>query len=1808
MTKLGSPAKPVQPFDIPTLVASIAGSVIGAWPLGSPETIAANLLAALHQDDDAHDTCSLTACLNPLHPGPCKGWKGTLFDTAPGAWHSLEAAKVEKANHARVKKIEALKQAGKPIPHKLLTPIVAKPHPHAGQTANKATGEAHEAGKAVTQNAGVHPSAPGKVTLGQASKTLGPVEKGPKGKKPTLGSKGIAFVIAQDKVTPQYKLDKAAAITPEQWAGLSEADQSTIRGELAKVQKDGFGPQQKKAADLLAKLPSGTNPPDKVTAPVGIGVGAKPVKLPPLAKPEAPEAPKSAATLGETAPHHIPKTPGQPLSAKNYTPAMKTATEQAALAANPPTIHALQGTFAERFKAYGKLNAEEWKALPEGTKTTIVKDMINAVAGDKQLHQGFVDENGKAFTPVSAWMTRRNIEVPKLEQNKIDKWVPVHAKDKPVKAAVKPVIPEKTTVKVLNKFGTDSHVTEVNHPKYGEAKAAEATPSATPKLADLNAGKPNKGSTDQVGIYNKPHVGGHVSSTSTGLPSGYKLSKDSMGYTLTYKAKGSVFGPKTIRTSDDQGSLEKYAQDHAAAAAPIIAKHAAAGTSPNAELSKLTPEKVAEHAATGKAPAAPKAEEPKTPTAVEKAQAEAVTKPGEPPTKLQELEAKAAEAKAKLEAHRAKPKLTETYTPKPKAEPTKLSEVATPKTAVPTGGKAEPVGTMTPLNVTKIINKEGSAHLQLGGKTIEVGYSDSGKEGTLTFVPGLGTGKGHYVVTTKGGEKYQIGKTEQVKVMPKPDAPSAKAAPTKLSDTSKLKAAEDKVAAAKAAVEAHRAKPKLTESFTPKPKPQPKHIQDAIAMAEGKAPGATWSKNHLAAYQKLSADEFHALPKDAQATVVAELTKGKSKFLDPKKIAAAEALLTKFGHGEGPKIAAPKAAEAPKEPIGFAKHLHDHSVTQAEAKKVAEQTPISAHFAVAKQAAGLNGMDNPDSSLISSDALDAADKAVNQLTAPHDGTKVLDDPAVSAAVEHLAKTAFDLKYAQTVNGAKAHAYNKISTTLSKDDGKLSPIEKASLQHYQKHLISHPVKTDMATLDKLQKDAAAAHVDLSDKLQAATAKANAPKAEDMTPAQIKDRAEQLLGKSASEPHATLSLSDLKEAKKAGQAQAAEETGWPSQYPAVVLNDPSVASKYAALESVITQTVAWKNAIAKLDTHIGDEHHAALGKGVDVHGNPLSADDKKVIEKHAEQLKADHANLYETLAAQQSKLAPAAAAFTEAATKAAGSSGPAEPNKLTPFDEHTIAEAYQTAWAKHATSAVTYGLKTYDQQQQVKSHLDYLPFKHDLEDLRHLAGKVALAHAEVNTAESNIPTNDVTGLKDLKSPEFSAWHDKLLAQDALEKQFNAVHKQAQTKLDAIRTSVGLKKRALPKLDAAAVKATAAEGGFYKSTGYNGPNHGFPGSGKNYMLSKVGPKLAVAHKTSAEKKADKLDATSPPGEPVKLGTTSAPGEPVKLGGDSSIADIPAALKKTITTDFKGLPKGVYLADPAEDVFGNLVNLAAAHGKAVPGGLSVDQVLKTIDETHSKNLGVANSGLLHKKITDWLNTADGKLYAESHSTPQTSVVKQLAGEIDLPKGVALAPGEKVQKLAGPGPHDASLDAKAFKPLTSLDAQQAQDAWMKANGVKWTEAQKKSIKTYTGSTYTTYNSYLRGESTGAFATKQAVINIQSAMHPLPQHTLLKRGTGWPPELAAYQSDPHKLMGKTFEDKAFVSTTVAGSSGHFSGQPLQLTIEAPAGTPAAFINGISHFKGTENEMLLAAGTKFKVLSVETKNGKTHMRVRIVGDK
>jgi ADP-ribosyltransferase exoenzyme len=1476
---------PANTDPTPAFVASLVAAVFAGGnypePLGNPQAVTAAMIGWIHQDDEAHEACSLTACLNPLHPGPCKGWKGNLFKVAPNAFHALEAARVEKANASRVKKIEALKQAGKPIPKKLLTPIVAKPHPHAGKTANAATGEAHAAGKAVSESSGVHVSEPGKMTLGQAVKAIkatdATTEKGAKGKKPTVASKGIAAVIAQEKVTPQYKLDKAAKITPEQWGALSHDEKAIIRGELGKIKNEGFGPQQKKATELL----------------------------------EGPLADKPTVKAKTTKP-----------------------------------------------------------GAPEPTKLSQIATPKTALAESKPKPEG----GTKAPEP-------------------------------------------------------SGNVKEgVEKPAHGPVKS----------LDDIKVG------------YSWTDKDGHK-------------------YVITETpAEGKIKGFRM--TSTKHGGAEVLAS--------------------KAQLANDLGLPVPAH---------------------------------EPPT---------------LAKATAGSKLT---------EPT----------------------SMTPLSLTKIINKEGAADVMLGGKKITVSY-EGAHEGTLTFVTPLGKGGGHYVVTTKDGEKYHLGKGELIKVIPQ----AAETTPTPAAPLPKAET------------------PKLV----------PAHVQHAIDMATGKALGTGLSKNHLDAYQKLSTEEFQGLPKDVQDKIVQELHKGLTKFLDPKKIDATHKLIDQFG-------AAKSAAKAPTPPkienVSFFGNLHDHQVTPAQAKTAVVATPMNVHFAVAKNTAGLESADSPDDPMHAALAAAAAKDLVDQKQKIYSDA-VKEAPGVQTAAAHLVEVARSKYLAQEVAHAKSAAYKKISLTLAKDDGKLSPIEKASLQHYQKYLVAHPVKTDTTHMDKLNADFKAAEDSLTQQLHAAMKAASAPKPADMTSAQIKSKTGELLGPEAINPHVNLTMAELKDANASAVDKVAQ---FATMYTPEVLSQPEVAAKAKAFEQALGQLEATTKNQAKLKDHLAEHHQVAINTSETPNGTPLSTADKDIIALHAAQLQAEHAYLQNVVKEQQAKVLAAMTAFTDAANAAKnGPAAPAPPAAaLTDFDKATIQDAYSNAWSKHASKAVTFGVNSYSLTQEMKAHPEYAPLTQDLGNLRAQAGKLALANAELHTAALNVPFDPDTGAK-LPGPEKDAWMKATIAKGLAEDEFTKLHKIAQARLDKIRTDVGLKKRALPKANAAPVLAAAAETGYYKSGGYSGPNYGKPAKAKNYMIAKVGTQHAVKHQSAAEKKADKLATQAAKIENVP----GKPPEPVKLGGgDSSIAHIPTALKKQITSDFKGMPSGKYLADPAQDVFGNAVNLAAAHGKNLPDGLSVDQVLKTIDETHSKNMGFENTGLMHAKVMDWLGTPEGKQYAETHSTPNPKVVKQITGEVTLPEGVTLAPGEKVQPLAGPGPHDTSIPAASFKAHTSPEAQAEQDAYKKAQGITWSSDQKKAMTAYTGNgpaAYDGINNYLRGKGGYDQVVKQYAVDIQSAMMPLREHTLLKRGTGFS-GLPFTAETALQMVGKTFEDAGFTSSSVAGSGGHFSGKPLQLVIEAPKGTPAVFVNGISKYKNSENEMLLAAGTKFKILSVEkTSGGHILMRVRVVGEQ
>jgi hypothetical protein len=386
-----------------------------------------------------------------------------------------------------------------------------------------------------------------------------------------------------------------------------------------------------------------------------------------------------------------------------------------------------------------------------------------------------------------------------------------------------------------------------------------------------------------------------------------------------------------------------------------------------------------------------------------------------------------------------------------------------------------------------------------------------------------------------------------------------------------------------------------------------------------------------------------------------------------------------------------------------------------------------------------------------------------------------------------------------------------------------------------------------------------------------------------------------------------------------------------------------------------------------------------------------------------------------------------------------------------------------------------------------------------------------------------------------------------------------------------------------------------------------------------------------TKLDELAAKIDGTPgvhPTGGAGTGGTASSGSSKVHLGSGTA-SGFSNEQNQVITGTLKA--QGINLSSSAPQVWDVAVAAAAAHqGKdGLPSSLTVLDVLNATDEGHAKNLGVGNANLLRKKVVDWLGTSSGKAYAEANGTPKPTLMSKLSGELSI----KLPPGHKVQTLSGPGPYDPKHKgpwheknvAQAFADQKAAWEAQPDVPW-NASGksylspgykTKWDDDQLDGLYSYTlGSS--TINNYLRGETadgtpvtTASHSTKQTVINIQSAMMPLQEDHLLKRGTGWEQFPKGFR-DPEsvkKLIGQNVTDKAFMSTSVPGGGSSGFGKPVRMEIEAPKGTHAAFLEGLSAFKGgSEQEMLLAAGQVMRVLSVKKEGHQTVVRVRIVTPK
>lgn len=302
----------------------------------------------------------------------------------------------------------------------------------------------------------------------------------------------------------------------------------------------------------------------------------------------------------------------------------------------------------------------------------------------------------------------------------------------------------------------------------------------------------------------------------------------------------------------------------------------------------------------------------------------------------------------------------------------------------------------------------------------------------------------------------------------------------------------------------------------------------------------------------------------------------------------------------------------------------------------------------------------------------------------------------------------------------------------------------------------------------------------------------------------------------------------------------------------------------------------------------------------------------------------------------------------------------------------------------------------------------------------------------------------------------------------------------------------------------------------------------------------------------------------------------------GTGDVSHISTATKEQIYSSFKKQPS-TYLTSQSQDVYAALKTISDDHG------LSLLQGLRVVDEVGAGKVKTTNQHLFEKKITDWLKTPEGAALASGKPLP-------------TPPTPNFSPG------VDPNTNVASFGDTNHYSYDTITTQKATSLWKQfttAHGDAWTASQQSALKTYTGGSYYSINSYLYGKLNSISDTYLKVIkNAQLGMRPSTTPLLLHRGVGFNGIAnAKNHSDLEKAVGSTWKSGGFFSTSVAGTAA-FSGKPVILEVEAPPGTPMAWVKPISNYK-SENEMLLAAGLHYRIISVKKEGGKSVVRIRVV---
>lgn len=343
-----------------------------------------------------------------------------------------------------------------------------------------------------------------------------------------------------------------------------------------------------------------------------------------------------------------------------------------------------------------------------------------------------------------------------------------------------------------------------------------------------------------------------------------------------------------------------------------------------------------------------------------------------------------------------------------------------------------------------------------------------------------------------------------------------------------------------------------------------------------------------------------------------------------------------------------------------------------------------------------------------------------------------------------------------------------------------------------------------------------------------------------------------------------------------------------------------------------------------------------------------------------------------------------------------------------------------------------------------------------------------------------------------------------------------------------------------------------------------------------------------------------TAPSAQPVAQATSPAASPAGKLPADlGDISHLSAEDKKSLYAAFKK-KSGTFYTSPESSIYTALKQVADSNG------VSLTQVLRVVDEVGAQKVAKPNAALFEKKITAWLGTPVGAAFAENFGKPKSTP----SGPVLVIGGTVppLAPGFDINKI----PTFAESSGMNFEVIPTIS--KANEFWAEVEATygPLNGPQKSAVKKYTGSAFVVMNDHLRGKKTGSIATINSVKSMQRAMRPSTRPIRIIRGTNWVGTAKTLDAIK-KMIGQTWRSDGFLSGSIGSTPGYGDGKAIWLDIEAPTGTHMVWAELNSKNKG-EREMILAAGTSLRIISVEEKiptpgyyKTKIVVRARIVPD-